>query len=418
MSSLRLHNGHKSLKELVDAKRAEIIRALSGRGQYRLKAKYSYIGIDQTEWQKKRPDQRKAIIKRLDECTLIVNEWLQCNNTPSTSDIHKESSIVYIEDGADSNNKDKELSTSYDKLEITAADSGITTLHQSVLAPMWEKANKLLKLERGIQRAASSDPNAWCVQSSSSPVPHFITSKDTGQFLCDSQCPQWVSTKICSHTLAASQVSGKLSNFLSWYTFTNQETNITSLSMLHMPSGRGRKGGVPKRKRSRLKPLEPDIVVSRPSLQASSTMSSFCHSPSIATNPCMFYNTTYPYPYLSPTPTLPVNPNPFYLKFITGNIRVCQGCKGSLRTSDNSIPPVPHDVCVARAEKRPYRDASSGNLVTPSSYKAAHYHLALACIQSVEPTFMPTSLQIPTDVYGQLSQSHKDLVMMQFALTV
>ena len=83
---------NKSLKELVDAKRAEIIRALSGRGQYRLKAKYSYIGIDQTEWQKKRPDQRKAIIKRLDECTLIVNEWLQCNNTPSTSHIH----LLYI----------------------------------------------------------------------------------------------------------------------------------------------------------------------------------------------------------------------------------------------------------------------------------------------------------------------------------
>ena len=81
--------------------------------------------------------------------------------------------------------------------------------------------------------------------------------------------------------------------------------------------------------------------------------------------------------YLSTPPSLPANPNPFYIKFISGNIRVCQRCKGSLRTAGNSIP-ILHNLCIARAEKRPYGDAS-GNLITSkshNSYKACHYHLS------------------------------------------
>ena len=59
------------------------------------------------------------------------------------------------------------------------------------------------------------------------------------------------------------------------------------------------------------------------------------------------------------------------LKFIHGNIRTCQGCRGSLRASDSSIPDASNDLCIARAEKRPYRD-NSGVLVTPSMYKPSH----------------------------------------------
>ena len=54
-----------------------------------------------------------------------------------------------------------------------------------------------------------------------------------------------------------------------------------------------------------------------------------------------------------PAPSDPPNVNPFYVKF--GNIRVCQGCKGSLRTTDNRVP-TPYDIAAARAENRLFRD--------------------------------------------------------------
>ena len=47
-----------------------------------------------------------------------------------------------------------------------------------------------------------------------------------------------------------------------------------------------------------------------------------------------------------------LNPNPFYLKFITGSIRICQGCRQSLRNSFGSIPDPPYNLVIATADKR------------------------------------------------------------------
>ena len=59
-----------------------------------------------------------------------------------------------------------------------------------------------------------------------------MTLKENGQFLCDAQC---VSTKICSHTVAATEHSGHLSDFLQLYITTNQCTNMTTAGMMPRP---------------------------------------------------------------------------------------------------------------------------------------------------------------------------------------
>ena len=47
-----------------------------------------------------------------------------------------------------------------------------------------------------------------------------------------------------------------------------------------------------------------------------------------------------------------INVNPFYFKVLSGNIRVCQGCRGGLRAADGSIPGPPHDIVVGGLERR------------------------------------------------------------------
>ena len=69
------------------------------------------------------------------------------------------------------------------------------------------------------------------------------------------------------------------------------------------------------------------------------------------------------------------------------------------------------------SEKRPYPD-SSGELVTPSSYSNAHYHVAVWCISRVEPTFHPSMLKITTDIAGQLGWEHKSFLFSQLGLMV
>lgn len=68
-------------------------------------------------------------------------------------------------------------------------------------------------------------------------------------------------------------------------------------------------------------------------------------------------------PQLTPPIT---NPNPFYLKVMTGNICTCQGCKVSLRCTDSSFPcgvPIPQllALCTIFALHGP----SGGSIMTP-----------------------------------------------------
>ena len=57
--------------------------------------------------------------------------------------------------------------------------------------------------------------------------------------------------------------------------------------------------------------------------------------------------------------------HPFFVRFIVGNIRVCQGCRGNLRLSDGSVPSPPNNLVAARLEKRPHFDKVNGTWCYP-----------------------------------------------------
>ena len=72
---------------------------------------------------------------------------------------------------------------------------------------------------------------------------------------------------------------------------------------------------------------------------------------------------------------------------------------------EGNIPAPPYNLTVARKERRTFRDAS-GTLVTPQREAAAHYHCHVGCINAIDPTFVPQSLNIPVDILSQLSPIH------------
>ena len=109
--------------------------------------------------------------------------------------------------------------------------------------------------------------------------------------------------------------------------------------------------------------------------------------------------------------------NPFYLKKLTGNIWVCQGCRGSLWLADGRIPDPPYSFVVARLEKRPFRD-QSGTLKTPSRPAAVHYHARLPCVHAGDSSFVPTALLVPTDVAVMLSSEHLQLLQLERGLQI
>ena len=129
-------------------------------------------------------------------------------------------------------------------LSVGAEDSGIETLPLITLQSMWEKASKLLTMDNGITAAPSEDRKARMASSFSGKTPHFVSSRPSGQYVCDSMCIQWNSAKICSHTLAVTETNGELNQFLQWYSNSGVGPNITVLGMEGLPKGRaGQKGG-------------------------------------------------------------------------------------------------------------------------------------------------------------------------------
>ena len=47
--------------------------------------------------------------------------------------------------------------------------------------------------------------------------PHLVTKGKTGIYSCDSDCPNWKSMSVCSHTVAVAHISGQMQEFCDQY---------------------------------------------------------------------------------------------------------------------------------------------------------------------------------------------------------
>ena len=110
------------------------------------------------------------------------------------------------------------------------------------------------------------------------------------------------------------------------------------------------------------------------------------------------------------------NTNPCCVRFIEGNIHMCQGCKSFLRNAHGVGLTAPFNLCAARAERRSFRNVGGVLVTRRKEQPSCHYHLNLACIRAVAPQFVPSSLVIPSDVRPKLTQTHQEYLRLVFGL--
>ena len=427
----------KEIEDLVKEQREEVIRALSGRGQYRLLSNYSHYSISASVWAKMRPSQRREVVVKFDKASLKKPQV----HTGSASSVGV---VDQVSVSGQSSTK---------QLSVTAADSGITKISLSTLEQIWSKAENLINGENAIAPAPGNDSSTKMVMSYSSQIPHLVRKATNGQYKCDSNCLNWTSSGLCSHSLAVAELSNDLSSFLNWYNLSASQPNITTLAVSGLPAGRGRKGGAAKRTRNRNDKKTPEICIPRPVFQSvvSSGREALQSPPNTMPTVSSATPTLPPTPLISspsvvnsaivgqitlssgisqigpsttvtvssPTPPTPSavqpNTNPFYVRFLQGNIRVCQGCRSTLRLSDGSIPAPPFNLVMARAERRSFRD-KFGTLITPQKEQPSHYHLRLDCVRAVEPGFVGLALCIPQDILPLLNNIHREYLRLVFGL--
>ena len=271
---------NEQIKSLVNAQHEEVIRSLSQCGKYMLKLEYAHYSVTTQEWMRMRPDQRQQIVDEFQKAALKVllvsfkKSVSACTeveaNMPSSSRdgsgaVQQHVMINAQEPMAD----DVTLQTA---LSISADSSGITTIPLVTLDAIWAKAIELLSTSNAITSAPGSQKKASMVLSYSQVAPHLVQAKSDGQYICDSSCQQWLSSQLCSHTVAVAERSGDLLSFLQWYITYAKNPNISTLAMSGLPRGRGRKGGKAKRQRNRTCNPPVDNVTVRPGLQTTTCL--------------------------------------------------------------------------------------------------------------------------------------------------
>ena len=105
-------------------------------------------------------------------------------------------------------------------------------------------------------------------------------------------------------------------------------------------------------------------------------------------------------PPLIPCSTSPANDSPFTLLFISGNIRVCRGCRQ--RFIKPPLPP--NDLCVRHQEWQEFTPV--GGSCPQHRYGNVYYHCNLPCILARCANFSPSDLEIPVSVLAQLLPTH------------
>lgn len=99
--------------------------------------------------------------------------------------------------------------------------------------------------------------------------------------------------------------------------------------------------------------------------------------------------------------------NPYFMKFLPKQIRICQGCRSGYQHGLNGEPlPPPYDIIIGHFEWQQYSDQVTG-LTQLSREACIHYHAFPQCILAKFPDFQPTELSIPKEVFMKLNATHK-----------
>jgi hypothetical protein len=275
-SVLKSHFQHKScqllefvckLKDVIDEQEKEVQRAVIGRGKYRFKEQYQHLVVSWEKWFKMTEQQRRKHLDRV--APLLLIQLGLSPQFPSAAAAHVLAPPPCLSGPS--------LSINASSTQLALSESEATDLDvpRACLDGIWQNAQELLDKPGSISPAPGCPEEARMVLSRTGQRPHFVSPCKDGKFECDPDCVNFKSLGICSHTVAVAQVHNQLCAFVASLKKTKKKSNFTSLVTHGMPSGRGKKGSQPPRKRKRnVSPtVRTDRIQTTQSLEGDSTSS-------------------------------------------------------------------------------------------------------------------------------------------------
>ena len=178
-------------------------------------------------------------------------------------------------------------------LSVSVDELNLTTTPTEVQEAIWNKASHLITEPNAVLPAPGCDSSSRMVKSTSGSWSHLVVRKKSGQYCCDSTCPNWLSLGICAHSVAAAEDNHDLPSFVTWFAKAKKIPNLTYLTTSQMPAGRGRKGSVPPRKKRKTVPKDSrksfSDIISLPSANRTHTSQQIPGSVSVHAGPIFIH---------------------------------------------------------------------------------------------------------------------------------
>ena len=450
-------------QQLVTTYEKNIDRAFSQRGDWRLVSSVKFMNDMKC----------KTALKEIKECSCSLSVFLTKNSCELKASQPSVSSLSVCAASSSANSQSTvpsqsrvdgfQLSVLYDVLQKAGCK-----VHTDTLKGIWQKAISLVTDTTMITAVPGGTASSYnrMVASTSGDCPHLVTTptKFNGQFKCDSKCPMFSTYKMCAHTIATAEVTGKLKEFTQWLIKQKCAPNYSKLALHGLPKGAGEKGGCSSRKNTKKKAVagnktivdrfafagKQNSLCSNQHVDGSScfmpvtTVESVQNtwiSPSLSSSHmpvygpkqnCFMYgaipprmapppqiqmampNSCLPRGNSSPTSSPVISPYPFTLKFLTNRIQICQACRIPFHSSSTEPP---YDLVIARKECRPYK-GPGGESKTPSTPSNSHYHVSMHCIRAADLNFSAHELEIPDEVLECLSDLHKGFLYGSLGLDI
>jgi hypothetical protein len=410
--------------ELVEAQEKLLRKAVIRCDRWRFRDEYAHLEVDQDKWFTMNVKSQKYHLDKVYSEALAISppsSDVECISYPSTSGVDLRSQLSV---------NGKELINNY-------------RISSSTLSDIWMKASQLMATPDLIALVPGQDGELGnrMVASINGGEPHYVSRKSNGQYVCNGSCSRFVTYKICQHAVAAAEHSGKLSAFCQlWKTLRQHTPNLDKLAMSGLPKGvAGQKGGVPKggRRGKRGNSTLPTTVTDRITVLPRAAVNTDNNSVEVV------QSTVTSQVYHSQSLTSPIRPQlqsvmqadirsvqsfqnqpsisysphgiqQYNLKMLTKQIKVCSGCRLGYN-NQLSIPEPPYNMCIPHEESFQVSPRSAASFSTPT---IVHYHAYPDCIWKKNPSFLPTSLNIPSSVLPKLAEANKVYLAQYFGINI
>ena len=203
------------MKELRRDYDDELVKAITGRGEYGMK--YSHLELSTDQWFSMTLKQRESYVRKIRGMAML--ETLQGDNSPF------QSLGVRIATQLQTTG----LSVSWKEVQ--------SPLNEVVLESVWAKAAKLCTSPGAIQCApyckenTPATPVYLVLSGSNSREFHSVECSDTLSAVVKCSCAGMKSSGICLHALAVCEKVGLLSQFLQYYSAKKQRLNLTKINL-------------------------------------------------------------------------------------------------------------------------------------------------------------------------------------------